>query len=93
MVLPEEYAKNASVNKKVISKMKDELHKWYMREFIALSPKVYAYEQVNVDKTVSEEKEARGTNKAVTKKTLNFDHYKKCLFNNETQDKKHSIFY
>ena len=84
MVLPEEYAKNASVNKKVISKMKDELHKWYMREFIALSPKVYAYEQVNVDKTVSEEKKARGTNKAVTKKTLNFDHYKKCLFNNET---------
>ena len=84
MVLPEEYAKNASVNKKVISKMKDELHKGYMREFIALSPKVYAYEQVNVDKTVSEEKKARGTNKAVTKKTLNFDHYKKCLFNNET---------
>ena len=56
MVLPEEYAKNASVNKKVISKMKDELHKWYMREFIALSPKVYAYEQVKVDKTLSVEK-------------------------------------
>ena len=29
-------------------------------------------------------KKARGTNKAVTKKTLSFDHYKKCLFNNET---------
>ena len=56
MVLPEEYAKNASVNKKVISKMKDELHKGYMREFIALSPKVYAYEQVKVDKTLSVEK-------------------------------------
>ena len=41
-----------------------------MREFIALSPKVHAYEQVNVDKIVSEEKKARGTNKAVTKKTL-----------------------
>ena len=84
MVLPEEYVKNANVNKKVIGKMKDELHKGYMREFIALSSKVYAYEQVNVDKTVSEEKKARGTNKAVTKKTLSFDHYKKCLFNNET---------
>ena len=53
MVLPEEYAKNASVNKKVIGKIKDELDKVYMREFIALSPKVYAYEQVKVDKTVS----------------------------------------
>ena len=56
MVLPEEYAKKASVSKNVIGKMKDELHKGYMREFIALSPKVYAYEQVNIDKTVSEEK-------------------------------------
>ena len=84
MVLPEKYAKNGSVNKKVIGKMKDELNKGYMSEFVALSPKVYTYEQVKVDKTVSEEKKARGTNKAVTKKTLSFDHYKKCLFNNET---------
>ena len=84
MVLPKEYAKNASVNKKVIGKMKDELDKGYMREFIALSPKVYAYEQVKVDKTLSVKKKARGTSKAVTKKTLSFDHYKKCLFNNET---------
>ena len=84
MVLPKEYAKNASVNKKVIGKMKDELDKGYMREFIALSPKVCAYEQVKVDKTLSVKKKARGTSKAVTKKTLSFDHYKKCLFNNET---------
>ena len=34
MVLPEEYRKNASVNKKVIAKMKDELDKGYVREFI-----------------------------------------------------------
>ena len=64
--------------------MKDELDKGCMREFIALSPKVYAYEQMKVDKTLSVEKKARGTSKAVTKKTLSFDHYKKCLFNNET---------
>ena len=64
--------------------MKDELDKGCMREFIALSPKVYAYEQIKIDKTLSVEKKARGTSKAVTKKTLSFDHYKKCLFNNET---------
>ena len=56
MVLPKGYAKNASVNKKVIGKMKDELDKGYMREFIALSPKIYAYEQVKVDKTLSVKK-------------------------------------
>ena len=84
MVLPEKYRQNANVNKKVIGKMKDELHKGYMREFIALSPKVYVYQQVKVDKTVSEEKKGRGRSKAVAKETLSFDHYKKCLFNNET---------
>ena len=84
MVLPEKYRQNANVNKKVIGKMKDELHKGYMREFIALSPKVCVYQQVKVDKTVSEEKKGRGRSKAVAKETLSFDHYKKCLFNNET---------
>ena len=84
MVLPEKYRQNANVNKKVIGKMKDELHKGYMREFIALSPKVYVYQQVKVDKTVSEEKKGRGRSKAVAKETLSFDHYKQCLFNNET---------
>ena len=68
MGIPNDYRENASVNKKVIGKMKDELHKGYMGEFIAISPKVYAYEQVKVDKTISEEKKARGTSKAVTKK-------------------------
>ena len=52
MILPDEYAKNASVNKKVIGKMENELHKGHMSEFIALSPKVYAYKQILVDKTL-----------------------------------------
>ena len=84
MILPEEYAKNANVNKKVIGKMKNELGNGYMSEFIASSPKLYAYQQLNVDKTLSEDKKARGTSRVVTKKSLSFDHYKKCLFNNET---------
>ena len=83
MVLPDEYKKKASVNKKVIGKMKNELGKGHMNEFIAISPEVYAYKQIQVDGTVSEDKKARGTSKTVTKKTLIFDHYKNCLFNNE----------
>ena len=34
MVLPEEFAKNASINKKVIGKMKDELAKGHMSELL-----------------------------------------------------------
>ena len=72
------------LTKKVIGKMKNELDKGHMSEFFAISPNVCAYKQVLVDKTLSEDKKARGTSKAVTKKTLSFDHYKKCLLNNET---------
>ena len=84
MVLPKGYKENASVNKKVVGKMKGELNKGHMSEFIALSPKVYAYQQFQVDKTLTEHKKARGTSICVVKKNLSFDQYKKCLFNNET---------
>ena len=82
-VLPDEFKKNASVNKKIIGKMKDELGKGHMSEFVAIAPKVYAYQQIHIDNTLSVDKKARGTNKSVTKKSLSFDLYKKCLFNNE----------
>ena len=84
MVLPKEFADNASVNKKVIGKMKDDWVSMYMTEFVALSPKIYAYQQIHIDKTLSEERKARGTNKMVTKMSLSFDRYKKRLFDNET---------
>ena len=63
--------------------MRNELGKGHKSKFIAISPKVYAYKQIQVDGTVTEDKKARGTSKTVTKKTLSFDHYKNCLFNNE----------
>ena len=83
MVLPDEYRKNASVNKKVIGNMKNELGKGSMSEFIAIALKMYAHKQIQVDGTLSEDKKAKGTSKIVTKKTLGFDQYKKCLFDNE----------
>ena len=55
MILPDVFKQNASMNKKVIGKMKDEIGKGYMTEFVALSPKVYAYQQINIDNTLSEE--------------------------------------
>ena len=55
MILPDVFKQNASVNKKVIGKMKYEIGKGYMTEFVALSPKVYAYQQINIDNTLSEE--------------------------------------
>ena len=83
MLLPDEYRENADVNKKVIGKMKNKIGNGHMEEFIAFSPKVYASKQYIIDGSIKENRKARGTNKSVTKKTLSFDRYLDCLFNNE----------
>ena len=70
-------------NEKVIGKFKDELGGKILTEFVALRAKTYAYVQLNDDK-LEEHKKAKGTKKCVIKKHLNFDLYKKALFNNET---------
>ena len=70
-------------NKKVIGKFKDELGGKILTEFAALRAKTYAYAQLNDDKLEEHEK-AKGTKKCVIKKHLNFELYKKALFNNET---------
>ena len=70
-------------NKKVIGKFKDELGGKILTKFVLLRAKTYAYTQLNVDK-LEEHKKAKGTKKCVIKKYLNFDLYKKALFNSET---------
>ena len=55
-----------------------------MKEFIAIAPKAYGFKQFKYNNTINEFKRVKGTNRCVTNKTLNFDHLKRCLFNNET---------
>ena len=47
-----------------------------MTEFIALRPKLYAYRKLDG----AEDKKCKGIKKCIVKKTLDFDDYKKCLF-------------
>ena len=56
--------------------MKDELGGKIMIEFVALRPKLYAYRKLD-DK---EDKRCKGIKKCVVKKTLDFDDYKRYLF-------------
>ena len=71
-------------NKKAIGKFKDELNGKIMIEFIALRVKAYAFTEINEEDELEEHKKAKGTKKCLIKKHLNFDLYKKALFNNET---------
>ena len=69
------------LNKKVIGLMKDELGGKIITEFVALRPKLCSYKKLGG----SEDKKCKGIKKCVVKKTLTFEDYKTCLFNDSTE--------
>ena len=76
------------LNKKVIGLMKDELGGKIMTEFVALRPKLYSYEKSDG----SEDKKFKGIKKCIVKKTLTFEYYKTCLFNDSTEYRSQLMF-
>ena len=66
-------------NKKVIGLMKDELGGKIITEFVTLRPKTYSY----LTDDGKQDKKAKGTKRCVIKKMIKFNHYKKCLLNDE----------
>ena len=52
-----------------------------MTEFVAFRPKLYSYKKLDR----SEDKKCKGIKKCVVKKTLTFEYYKTCLFNDSTE--------
>ena len=75
-------------NKKVIGLMKDELGGEIMTEFVALRAKLYSYRKLDG----SEEKKCKGIKKCTVKKTLAFEDYKACLFNDSTEYRSQIMF-
>ena len=76
------------LNKKFIGLMKDELGAKIMTEFVALRPKLYSYEKLDG----SEDKKCKGIKKCIVKKTLTFEDYKACLFNDSTEYRSQLMF-
>ena len=75
-------------NKKVIGLMKDELGGKIMTEFIALRPKLYSYKKQDS----LEDKKCKGIKKCIVKKTLTFEDYNTCLFNDSTEYRSQLMF-
>ena len=67
------------MNKRVYGFFKDELGGKFMKEFVALRTKTYAY-LMDDD---SQKQKAKGTEKCVIKRKLIFENHKDCLFNGE----------
>ena len=76
------------LNKKIIGLMKDELGGAIMTEFVALRPKLYSYKKVDG----LEDKKCKGIKKCIVKKTLTFEDYKTCLFNDSTEYRSQLMF-
>ena len=76
------------LNKKVIGLMKDELGGKIMTEIVALRPKLYSYKVLDG----SEDKKCKGIKKCVVKKTLTFEDYKACLFNDSIEYRSQLMF-
>ena len=76
------------LNKKVIGLMNDELGGKIMTEFVALRPKLYSYRKLDG----LEDKKCKGIKKCVIKKTLTFEDYNTCLFNDSTEYRPQLMF-
>ena len=68
--------------------MTDELGGAIMTEFVALRPKLYSYKKLDG----SEDKKCKGIKKCVVKKTLTFQNYETCLFNDSTEYRSQLMF-
>ena len=68
--------------------MKDEFGGAIMTEFVALRPKLYSYKKLDG----AEDKKCKGIKKCVVKKTLTFEDYKDCLFNDSTEYRSQLMF-
>lgn len=75
---PKDHFLYSDTNKKVIGKMKDETGGVPIKEFVGLRSKLYAYTTANIT-----EKRAKGISKNVVAKTIQFEDYKRALFEKE----------
>ena len=77
----------AGVNKKVIGMFKDEACGKQIEEFVGLRAKLYSYKISGEE----DHKKCKGVKKAVVRKTITHDDYKKCLFTREEQLRKMNV--
>jgi hypothetical protein len=76
-------------NKKVIGKMKDEMHGLPIIEYIGLRPKMYSVHHKPNDKGIEEQKKAKGVKRYVVEKDIKHKLYLEVL--NTKKEKRHKM--
>ena len=75
------------VNSKVLGMFKDEAGGKQIVEFVGLRAKLYYYEMLDG----SEVKKCKGVTKNITKRSIQFDDYRECLFSRKEQHRKLNV--
>ena len=77
------------LNSKVLGIFKDEAGGKQIVEFIRLRAKLYSYKMLDVSK----DKKCKGVTRNVTKRSIQFDDYRECLFSRKEQHRKMNVIY
>ena len=75
------------LNSKVLGMIRDEAGGKQIVEFVSLRAKLYSYKMLDG----SEDKKCKGVTKNVTKRSIQFDDYRECLFSRKKQDQKMNV--
>ena len=75
------------LNSKVLGMFKDEAGAKHIVEFVGLRAKLYSYKLLDG----SEDKKCKGVTKNVTKRSIQFDDYRECLFSRKEQHRKMNV--
>ncbi|KAG1651860.1 hypothetical protein GQR58_026696 [Nymphon striatum] len=75
------------VNKKVVGMFKDEAGGKIIDQFVGLRAKLYSYKMFEG----VEEKKCKGIKRSVVKKNIDFEDYKRCLFDQKDQNRKMNV--
>ena len=75
------------LNSKVLGMFKDEAGGKQTVEFVALRAKLYFFKMLDG----SEDKKCKGVTKNVTKRSIQFDDYRECLFSRKEQRRKMNV--
>ena len=79
-------------NKKVVGMFRDEAGGKIIEEFVGLRAKLYSYRMYDPEGEGKEEKKCKRIKKAVTKKSITHEDYKRCLFSGTDQLRQMRIF-
>ena len=85
--MPQKSLRKAGIPASDVLRVKDEPVGKQSVEFVGFKAKLYSYKTLDG----SEDKKCKGVTKKVTKRSIQFDDYRECLFSRKKQSRKMNV--